>query len=130
MTSATQKTENDGAIFSMMVTVLVAGAAMVAVAGWVSGARAATGVAVGAGIALLNLAVLAFTVRAFMGGDARQLPWAFLAVFKIALLFGGIYLLVQSGLVDLMPLALGYGALPMGIFVSQLKPSQTAQEGG
>jgi len=35
-------------------------------------------------------------------------------------LFGGIYVLLTKGLVDPMPLVVGYGVLPLGIAASSL----------
>jgi hypothetical protein len=48
------------------------------------------------------------------GGSA----WGIFAVLKIIFLFGGIYILLTKGWVDPMPLAAGYGVLPLGIFAS------------
>jgi hypothetical protein len=41
-------------------------------------------------------------------------------MLKIALLFGGVYVLLTRELVDPIPLAVGYGVLPLGIFASTL----------
>jgi hypothetical protein len=52
--------------------------------------------------------------------------WGAFALFKILFLFGGIYLLLTRGLVDPIPLVVGYGVLPLGIAastaVSSLRP--------
>jgi hypothetical protein len=32
----------------------------------------------------------------------------------------GLWLLVRAGVVDLLPLIIGYGALPLGIFAAQV----------
>lgn len=46
--------------------------------------------------------------------------WGAFALVKILLLFGGIWVLLTRGLVDPIPLAVGYGVLPLGITVSGL----------
>jgi hypothetical protein len=51
-------------------------------------------------------------------GKRGGAAWGLFAVFKIVLLFGGIWILLTRGWVDPMPLAAGYGALPLGIFAS------------
>jgi hypothetical protein len=50
------------------------------------------------------------------GGSA----WALLAVFKTFILLGGIGFLLTRGLVDPIPLVIGYGVLPLGIVASAL----------
>ncbi len=51
-------------------------------------------------------------------GKRGGAAWGVFAVFKIVVLFGGIWILLTRGWVDPMPLAAGYGALPLGIFAS------------
>lgn len=50
------------------------------------------------------------------GGTA----WGVFGLFKILLLFGGIWILLTRGLVDPIPLVVGYGVLPLGIVASGL----------
>ncbi len=72
----------------------------------------------GLGIAALNLWALGRIVRAFMNGAG--LPWVLLGAFQLvgllALARGG----AQLGLTTVIPLAIGYGALPVGIVFAQL----------
>lgn len=49
--------------------------------------------------------------------------WSAFALFKIIFLFGGIYLLLTRGLVDPIPLVIGYGVLPLGIAASTVVAS-------
>jgi hypothetical protein len=42
------------------------------------------------------------------------------AVVKLVVLFGGLYLLLRSGMASGVALVLGYGALPLGITVGGL----------
>ena len=50
--------------------------------------------------------------------EAMPPPGGFFAAFKILILFGGLWLLLSRELVDLMPLVVGYGVLPLGIAAS------------
>jgi hypothetical protein len=55
-------------------------------------------------------------------GDGKRggAAWGAFGIVKIAVLFGGIYLLLTRGMVDPMPLVVGYGVLPLGIAASTL----------
>jgi hypothetical protein len=53
-------------------------------------------------------------------GRRGGVAWGIFAMLKIALLFGGVYVLLTRELVDPIPLAVGYGVLPLGIFASTL----------
>lgn len=68
------------------------------------------------------------TVEADAPDHAREgkrggAAWGAFAVVKIILLFGGIWILLTKGLVDPMPLVVGYGVLPLGIAASSLYTS-------
>jgi hypothetical protein len=53
-------------------------------------------------------------------GKRGAAAWGAFGVLKIVVLFGGIYVLLTKGLVDPMPLVVGYGVLPLGIAASSL----------
>jgi hypothetical protein len=53
------------------------------------------------------------------GGTA----WGAFALIKILVLFGGIWILLTRGMVDPIPLVVGYGVLPLGIAASSLLTS-------
>jgi hypothetical protein len=53
------------------------------------------------------------------GGTA----WGAFALVKILILFGGIWMLLTRGMVDPIPLVVGYGVLPLGIAASSLLTS-------
>jgi hypothetical protein len=53
-------------------------------------------------------------------GKRGGAAWGAFALVKILVLFGGIYVLLTRGLVDPIPLVIGYGVLPLGITVSGL----------
>ena len=106
----------------------------------IGGGRTAFSVAAGAVIAVANLVFLRAIIRAVIqapeepekkeGEEAGPAPdheeegrrggaaWGIFAILKIFLLFGGIYVLLTKGLVDPIPLVIGYGVLPLGIVAS------------
>jgi hypothetical protein len=53
-------------------------------------------------------------------GKRGGAAWGLFGVFKIVILFGGIWILLTKHLVDPMPLVVGYGVLPLGIAASSL----------
>lgn len=53
-------------------------------------------------------------------GKRGGAAWGAFGLAKIVFLFGGIYVLLTRGLVDPMPLVVGYGVLPLGIAASSL----------
>ena len=103
------------------------------------GSRTAASVLLGAAIAIANLLTLRAIIKSMMqGGEEEEgaepdpnadhvgagkrggAAWGIFAVFKILILFGGIWLLLSKDLVDPMPLVVGYGVLPLGIAASSL----------
>lgn len=53
-------------------------------------------------------------------GKRGGAAWGAFGFAKIIFLFGGIYLLLTRGMVDPIPLVVGYGVLPLGIAASSL----------
>lgn len=53
-------------------------------------------------------------------GKRGAAAWGLFGVLKLVVLFGGIYILLTKGLIDPMPLVVGYGVLPLGIAASSL----------
>ena len=53
-------------------------------------------------------------------GKRGGAAWGVFAVFKILILFGGIWMLLSKGLVAPIPLVVGYGVLPLGIAAAGL----------
>jgi hypothetical protein len=84
------------------------------------GPRAGLGVLFGGLIATANLFVFSRVVRAFLDKKGNTAPWAVIAVLKMVFLFGGVWLLLQSGIVSAMSLAMGYAALPLGVTLASL----------
>jgi len=56
-------------------------------------------------------------------GKRGGAAWGVFGALKIVLLFGGIWLLLTRGVVDPIPLVVGYGVLPLGIVSSSLLAS-------
>ena len=85
------------------------------------------GVLVGAAIATVNLIVFARVGQAFIARKGNTAPWGVVAVLKLFLLFGGVWLILKSGWVSGVSLAAGYAALPFGVTFASLfgpKPSE------
>jgi hypothetical protein len=92
------------------------------------GPKEGLGVLIGGLIAAANLWVFARVGQAFVSRRGNAAPWAVIAVLKMILLFGGVWLLVKSGLVSGLSLAAGYSAMPFGITFASLfgpKPSES-----
>jgi hypothetical protein len=84
------------------------------------GARAGLGVLIGAVLATLNLWVFARVAQAFVSRKGGTTPWAVVALLKLILLFGGVWLILKSGVVSGVSLAAGYAALPFGVTFASL----------
>jgi hypothetical protein len=82
--------------------------------------RFGLGVLFGGVIAGVNLVVLARVVKAFLDNTGRAAPWVVVGILKLTFLLGGVYLIVKSGVVPVLALAVGYGALPVGVVVGTL----------
>jgi hypothetical protein len=96
-------------------SLLFAGIALVLV-----DARTGAGVLIGGAIATLNLLVFAHLGQAFLSRRGKTVPWAVVAVLKLLLLFGGVSIIVKSGAVSAVSLAVGYAALPFGVTLASL----------
>lgn len=128
--------ERDGATVAT-IAAAVLGALFSVLALVFFGGRAAGSVLVGAVIAVSNLVMLRAIIRAILrppeedddgenpSSDERSKEgggavWGVFAVVKILVLFGVVGLLLTKGLVDPIPLVVGYGVLPLGITASAL----------
>jgi hypothetical protein len=76
------------------------------------------GVAVGGALATANLAAIGFVVRGVLRG--AMLSWGSLAAVKFAALLFVTFIIVRNHWAGIIPLALGYAALPLGVVVGQL----------
>jgi hypothetical protein len=78
------------------------------------------GVLAGGVIAVANLVVLARIVQAFLGNKGNTAPWAIIAVLKLVLLLGGVWMILKSGVVSGLALVIGYMSLPVGAVAASL----------
>lgn len=141
-----EKTERDD-IATSVKAAAVLGAVFTAAAFATQDSRTGLSVAVGAAIAVANLLTMRAIVRALIrapegedeekadtentgepaekknhraAGKRGGAAWGVFAVFKILILFGGIWMLLSKGLVAPIPLVVGYGVLPLGIVAAGL----------
>jgi hypothetical protein len=123
---ATQSTDQNG-ITTALWSVAVVGALLAAFVPFAMGGGSRVSVALGAALAVGNLWAVARMVRGFLNpaGGVRS-PWISLAMLKFGLLFLGVMFLVRGGHAQILPLAIGYAALPLGIVASQLKSAAAA----
>ncbi len=124
----TEKSDAQGGIRQSVVVVSILGIAGTIAAGWLSGMVAARSVAIGAALAVGNLWLLAQMVRGFLARKGATIPWSIVAVLKMVLLFGAMYVLVKSRFVDILPCVFGYAALPVGIVFAQVLGSRHSPE--
>lgn len=102
-------------------------ASLVAVLGW--DLRAGAGVLVGSLLAVGNLWVFKRLGHAFLSGTgSSRAMWGLLGVFKFVALMVGVGLLLRHGIVDAIPLIVGYTALPVGITSSNFLAARFQDE--
>lgn len=121
----------DAGVRAAMIAVAVSASVLAAAAFVAFDARTAGGVAVGGGFALANLWAFARIGEAFLSRRGAAAPWTVFAMLKMAGLFGGVWLILRSGVASPMSLAVGYGALPIGITIGTLfgpKPPDDVNE--
>ena len=115
----TNANAEDRGLRAALWAIALTGAVLTLGSPFVLGKSGVAGVALGSLIAAFNLWALARIVRAFVSGGAG-LPWVLLAAFKLVGLLAVVALVLHLGITTVIPLAVGYGALPIGIVLSQL----------
>ncbi len=95
----------------------------------VANLRFGLGVLAGGAIAVANLIVLARIVQAFLGKKGNTAPWAIIAVLKLFLLLGGVWLILRSEVVSGLALVIGYMSLPVGAVIASLFGPKPPEEG-
>ncbi len=120
----------DARLVTAFTTVAVVGAALTVGAAAFRGEVAALSVAMGGLTALANLYVLSRIVSALAVpfADARSnaaFAWGVIALGKMMVLFGGLWLLMTRHLVDPIALVAGYGSLPIGIAIGAVVSDKT-----
>ena len=129
MNAATESTDQNG-IAQAIWSVAIVGALLTAGAPSLLGAHSRLSVAIGALLAIGNLWAIARTVRGFLYPAGARAAWIPLAMLKFAGMFLAILFLVRAGYAQLLPLVIGYAALPVGITISQLKSAPAASGEG
>ena len=120
----TPRTDEDHSLRAALWAVALSGAVLTLGAPFVLGKDGVLGVALGSLIAALNLWALARVVRALMNGAG--LPWVLLGSAKLFVLLALVAVILKLEIAGLVPLAIGYGALPIGIVFSQLGSGRAA----
>lgn len=120
-----QSTDEESGLRAALWGIALTGAALTLASPFVLGKQGVVGVALGAAIAAFNLWALARIVRAFMNGAG--LPWVLLAALKLFGLLALIGVVLKLGITTVIPLAVGYGALPLGIVFAQLGSARAQQ---
>lgn len=93
------------------------------------GSEAAISTAIGVAVGLLNWFIQKFIVgRLLSGGQKSQLGAAALLFLKMGLLMGGLFVLLRSGLVQLIPFTVGISTLVVGVIAGGLVQSLTAPQ--
>jgi len=111
-------TDEDQGLRGALWAIALTGAALTLATPFVLGRAAVVGVALGSAIAGFNLWSLGRIVRAFMNGAG--LPWVLLAALKLVGLLVLVAVVLKLGITTVIPLAVGYVALPLGIVFAQL----------
>jgi hypothetical protein len=123
------KNDDGGAMRAAILSVGVCAIGLAAAGFAFFGASAGFGVAVGGAIATANLWLFARIGQAFLQEKGRG-PWIAIAIVKLVFLFGGVFLLIKNDIVSGISLAVGYGAMPLGITLGSLfgpKPPDDAE---
>ncbi len=124
----TDASNEPGNIAHALWAVAIAGAVLALGAWQLFGTRGMLSAALGAALAVANLWAIGKLVRGFLGGGGRRgASWGPLGMLKLGALFVLLGLIVKRGWADVLPLAFGYAALPLGIVIAQLFPGSTAR---
>lgn len=110
----------DAPMRASITSVLLTGLCFGVVGFAVGGTRTGAGVVIGGLMATANLWVFARVGQAFMAKKGNTAPWAVIALLKMALLFGGVWLILRTGVISPLALVAGYAALPVGITIGSL----------
>ena len=119
MITKTAKTDSDSALRIALWSVALVGASGALLAGIVPGCPMLS-LSAGALLAFAHLWLISLVVRGRAGQLNANVPWGLVGVLKFMLLFGVVYALVKNHWVEVLPLFIGYGALPLGIVAAQM----------
>jgi hypothetical protein len=85
----------------------------------IAGRQTGLGVGVGGFIAALNLWAFTRIGTGMFSGQGRRGRWGFMALLKLVVLFGAVFVILKKDLADPLSFLIGYLALPIGIVASQ-----------
>jgi hypothetical protein len=120
------ETERDDGLGRSLWAVAVAGVLLTLLTPFAFGRASMLGVAIGGALALSNLWAIAVVVRGFLRGAG--LPWGAFAALKFIAIVFFVWIVLKNGWAEVMPLALGYAALPFGIVAGQLGKGPARQK--
>jgi hypothetical protein len=123
-TTDAESLKRDGNIAPALWSVAISGLVLTLLSLQLFGVGGVVSTALGGALAVVNLWVIARMVRGFLGGSARA--WGPIGMIKLAALFIVLGILLKRGFAEVLPLALGYAALPLGIVLAQLKSAPPA----
>jgi hypothetical protein len=122
----TATSEGHGALQAVLAVALV-GLLFTLIAPFAIGPGTRLGVAIGSGIAVLNLVALSLVVRGFVRGNG--LPWGIVGALKLAVLLFAAFIVLKNQWATALSLAMGFASMPFGIVLSQLvRTSPTRRE--
>jgi hypothetical protein len=116
----TTTTEREPAFLRALWSVVLIGVASGVAGFFLGGVRTGVSVLLGAAVAAVNLWAIRVIGRGLMSRQKTAVPWSVIAALKFAALLLGLYLVVKSHWVEILPLLIGYGALPLGIAFGQM----------
>lgn len=126
-TTPIARAQEDGNITPALWGVAISGAVLAVGAFLLFDARAVISSLIGSALAALNLWSIGRMVRGFLGGSGAR-SWAPLGMLKLLLLFVVVGVILKQGLAEVLPLAFGYAALPLGTVLSQLRTAPPVRE--
>ncbi len=112
--------KRDPVLRAAVKSVAVSGLVLTVLAAVFTDFRAAVGVFLGGALATANLVLFIRLGDAFLDQKGPRTPWALLGFLKLLALFGAVYLILRRGDVSALALVVGYGAMPIGITLSNL----------
>jgi hypothetical protein len=118
---------DDGNIVPALWAVALAGVVLALAAAFLFGRGAVVSSLIGSALAVANLWSIGRMVRGFLGGAGAR-AWGPLGMLKLLLLFAVLGVIVKQGFADVLPLAFGYAALPVGIVLAQLRVAPPVRE--
>jgi hypothetical protein len=122
MPAPTTTNDADGNVATALWSVAIVGLVLTLLSLQVFGTGGVVSTALGGALAVLNLWLIARMVRGFLGGGPGR-AWGPIGMIKLAALFIVLGIILKRGFAEVLPLALGYAALPLGIVLAQLKPT-------